>query len=222
MAARVLRVKLPESPYPWWELFECSFSDIDEICVAISRLYQRPKADYIDVRKIILAKTTTETTIGSAMQRTTSPCSSFIVSPGHHVAPTLPKSEKLSSPSNTNASLSVDLTLVPNTTESKTTPDKTHRPDDHRSRDREKPERHKRSRDRDREDKGRERDRVHKERDRDRDRDLDDKDRDRDRDRERNNVTDKYESYSKYSREYDRHGDKDRHRSRKRRSSPYD
>jgi len=144
------------------------------------------------------------------MQNATSPRPLSIVSPGHSVAHISPRSEnRLPSPNGS----SVDLTLPPSSTESKITPDKTYRPD--KSRDREKSERR---RDRDREDK--EGNRSYKERDRDRDRDRDDKD--RERDRERNYTTDKYESYSKYNRDYDRYDDKDRYRSRKRRSSPYD
>jgi len=42
LAARVLKVVLPQKP-PWWELFDTSSVEIDDIALTIVRLYARPK-----------------------------------------------------------------------------------------------------------------------------------------------------------------------------------
>ncbi|KAF2077716.1 hypothetical protein CYY_000963 [Polysphondylium violaceum] len=47
LASRVLAEKLPEEPYPWWELFDTTRSEIDLISYEINNLYSKPKPFYI-------------------------------------------------------------------------------------------------------------------------------------------------------------------------------
>eukprot|EP01112_Ceratiomyxa_fruticulosa_P016303 TRINITY_DN4902_c0_g2_i1.p1 TRINITY_DN4902_c0_g2~~TRINITY_DN4902_c0_g2_i1.p1 ORF type:complete len:448 (-),score=96.41 TRINITY_DN4902_c0_g2_i1:12-1355(-) len=54
MAARYLGLPLPEVPEPWWELFDTTWEEIEAIVLAITDLYSRPKAKYIDVTKLTL------------------------------------------------------------------------------------------------------------------------------------------------------------------------
>jgi hypothetical protein len=49
LAARALQIPLPESPNPWWELFDATWSEIEEISRTIMNLYRMPKATYIRV-----------------------------------------------------------------------------------------------------------------------------------------------------------------------------
>jgi hypothetical protein len=42
------QVPLPEDP-PWWELHNVRYEDICEVCWEVQRLYQQPKARYVDV-----------------------------------------------------------------------------------------------------------------------------------------------------------------------------
>ncbi|GAM28641.1 hypothetical protein SAMD00019534_118170 [Acytostelium subglobosum LB1] len=52
MASRVLRVRLPEEPYPWWEIFDTTKEEIEAITSEISNLYTKPKPFYIDLQKL--------------------------------------------------------------------------------------------------------------------------------------------------------------------------
>eukprot|EP01132_Coremiostelium_polycephalum_P003120 gene3120-3901_t len=47
LAARVEKVKLPESPVPWWELFDTTKDEIETISYEINQLYTKPKPYYI-------------------------------------------------------------------------------------------------------------------------------------------------------------------------------
>lgn len=50
LAVRTLNIALPESPRPWWELFDATFSELEEIGRTILWLYKQPPAQYIEVR----------------------------------------------------------------------------------------------------------------------------------------------------------------------------
>jgi len=49
IAARQLAIALPESPDAWWELFDVTMTEIEEIGRCLLTLYKLPKALYIDV-----------------------------------------------------------------------------------------------------------------------------------------------------------------------------
>ncbi|XP_028394143.1 cyclin-L2-like [Dendronephthya gigantea] len=42
LSARQLQIPLPSRP-PWWELFDSTMEDIEDVCVTLLKLYQRPK-----------------------------------------------------------------------------------------------------------------------------------------------------------------------------------
>ena len=47
MAARFLRLKLPDNP-PWWELFDATKRDIEVICNRLLRLYQGESVAWLE------------------------------------------------------------------------------------------------------------------------------------------------------------------------------
>ncbi|KAG5176928.1 cyclin-like protein, partial [Tribonema minus] len=47
MAARALRLRLPQSP-PWWRLFNAELPEIGQICNAILALYKKPKVVWLE------------------------------------------------------------------------------------------------------------------------------------------------------------------------------
>ncbi|EGG15128.1 cyclin [Cavenderia fasciculata] len=52
MAARMLKVKLPEHPYAWWEIFDTTHDEIESISFDIYNLYTKPKPYYIPIDKL--------------------------------------------------------------------------------------------------------------------------------------------------------------------------
>lgn len=50
VAARMLQIPLPEEPEPWWELFDATIYDIEEVCRSVLSLYSRPKSVCINVK----------------------------------------------------------------------------------------------------------------------------------------------------------------------------
>ncbi|KAK9915685.1 hypothetical protein WJX75_002648 [Coccomyxa subellipsoidea] len=76
MAARRLKVPLPEDP-PWWELHNVTFEDICEVCSEVQSLYQRPPARYVAVTRGVQASSAAATPQASALTGQGSPANSL-------------------------------------------------------------------------------------------------------------------------------------------------
>ncbi|CAB4022510.1 cyclin-L2 isoform X1 [Paramuricea clavata] len=52
LSARQLKIPLPSRP-PWWELFDSNMEDIEEVCITLLKLYQRPKISLQTLNKAV-------------------------------------------------------------------------------------------------------------------------------------------------------------------------
>jgi len=198
MAARHMQIKLPEEPYPWWELFETSHEDIDEICLAISSLYSRQKAAYIDIKGIPSTPSSEPST----------PVPSITTPPPNQPLSSTDNDKPESVPSSTTSTINVisptsstaaKRSESPNHSPRESRPSSSHRPH--------KEDKHNRDRDH--------RDKDYRERDRERE-----KERDRERDRHREHERDKDRERSHHHDEnHEERGRSSHHSSRRR--SPY-
>ncbi|EFA77834.1 cyclin [Heterostelium album PN500] len=55
LAAKMLKVRLVEEPYPWWEIFDTTKEEILSISEEINNFYNKPKPFYIDIEKFYAA-----------------------------------------------------------------------------------------------------------------------------------------------------------------------
>jgi transcription initiation factor TFIIIB Brf1 subunit/transcription initiation factor TFIIB len=186
MAARMLQISLPESP-PWWELFDATKADLDEIAWTITEMYKLGKAQDINIEKLMTTK------YGASEFGGKSPLS-------------LESSPDLKTPSH-RMGHSPSPSRHPNTESLQSIKESANLSKAHNSQEEMLNINQQRKKSKDRQSRSRSREKYHDGRNKDRDRD---RDRDRDMDKDRHKDKDK-------DKEKERHRDKDKDRDRDRR-----